>query len=130
MPQWVKTNYQYEPRMATLCLSSRECLRLGKLELRSMMEEHSPEEIEVVVLDLIEELRPDLSGGCLYAIRYNLHPMCWEFDYFHRSLPPSGSVSRLSRQDLITGHWWQGESPEEVKAAKENRDKEFAGRQK
>jgi hypothetical protein len=120
MPQWVRTDYHYEPRMATLCLTSRDCLRLGKLELRSMVQEHSPEDIEKIVLGLIEELRPDLSGGCLYAIRYNLHPPCWGFDYFHGSFPAARDVGRLPRQDLITGNWWLGESPEELKAEREN----------
>lgn len=106
MTHWTRTNIEYDARMAILCLSSRSAYMLGKLDLRSLSEDNRPDLIEQAVLDLIEELRPDLSGGFLFQMRYELHPMGWEFTYCHRSLPPVPPGSLLKKQDLVTGKWY------------------------
>lgn len=103
MSQWVRTDFTYDPRMAILCVSSRQAVMMSKLDLRSLAEDQKSEEVEKIVLDVIEELRPDLSGCTLYAIAYKLHPMQWEFTVFHRSLPPVPCGEMPRRQDLVTG---------------------------
>lgn len=88
MTNWINTDYEYEPRVARFFLSSRLMVAIAKLDLRGLVGSEEPDVIEKIVYDMIEELRPDLSGCILYQIKYSIHPMRWEFTIFHRSLKP------------------------------------------
>jgi hypothetical protein len=101
MSQWVRTDYQYEPRITILTISGRDAYRAGKLNLASLTEQGKPEEIERIVRDLIEKLRPDLAGGVIYAIHYNLCPPRWEITYIHPSLEPVQNVQEAPRIPII-----------------------------
>lgn len=103
MTNWIRTDFDYYNAipMARFCLGTRQVIRLGNCDLRGVANEKDPELMRKIVEDLIEEFRPDLMGGFLLEIKYDLMPMRWEFTYCHRSLPKTKQGERPSLLNLI-----------------------------
>jgi hypothetical protein len=85
--QWVRTDIDFGNRLAWITVSGRQAAVASKLSLPSLAAEGKLEDIERVIYDLIEELRPEWAGGTLFAMKYRLHGMVWMFLYAHRSMP-------------------------------------------
>lgn len=100
MSQWVRTDYHLGVPMGVLTISNTDAARMG-LSLPNLVDHGTPEEIEAVVYDLIEELRPELSGGALIGIKYELYQRRWEFTYLSRSMPKKSDGEEPERIPLI-----------------------------
>ena len=60
-----------------------------------------PVEIHDTAMTIIRHYRPELAGGVLEAMRFNLESNQWEFRYTHESLPLCHEGCYADRIDLI-----------------------------
>lgn len=96
MSEWIKASIRFDDPAVILTLSRRDAV----LAVFNLFRE-DPDKIEAGVLAMIDDHRPELSGGVLYGINFDMCRTQWEFYYAHRSLPktPLGDTHR--RMPLI-----------------------------
>lgn len=97
--QWMKTKFDFGLPMALLTVSFRD---LVFHSIKDMMQTaESPESIERLMVGLICDHRPDLTGGSLVCMNFDLSNRRWEFLYSHPSLPKVAAYGIAESQPLI-----------------------------
>lgn len=82
--QWVRTDIDFGNRLAWVWITGRLAAAHG-LSLSRLMTEGSPEQLEKILYDFIDELRPEWCGCTIFAIKYDLAPMRWKILVAHKS---------------------------------------------
>lgn len=98
---WVRTNFDFGRRMRVLTLPRAEiCTNREVFDfLREL--EGSPLALEEAIQSIIDRFRPDLKGGIVEAMQFNLRQAEWEFIYSHPSFPPVPAFESLPSEQLI-----------------------------
>lgn len=100
-PQWVRTDLDLGNPIQWIWVSNRLIMSRSNLSLASLSENNDFQLFEKVMYDLVEELRPEWSGGVIFAIRYSIFLGCWEILYAHRSFPKKAIGEDFDRVPLI-----------------------------
>jgi hypothetical protein len=101
--QWVRTDIDYGNRMAWVWIPDRLLARYTDgLRLSALAQEDKPEEMEKILYDVIEEVRPEWMGGVIFAIKYDLFPMRWKILFAHRNLSPIQNGMEFPEVPLIS----------------------------
>lgn len=86
---WIKSDIDLDIPYAVLTATNRDLTNAmgGMANMQGILKNGGPDTVEAVLKDLIQDIRPSLSGGVLCSIKYNVARRLWEFGYIHPILP-------------------------------------------
>ena len=98
---WVNTSYQFGHCIKKLFLPRAEIATNREVFdfLREL--EDSPVAMEQAIQSIIDRFRPDLKGGVVEAMHFNISRGEWEFLYTHSSFERTASFEEFPREPII-----------------------------
>jgi hypothetical protein len=99
---WIRTDFDFGFPYKTFTVSARQLALANRIRDEVIKNEEKPEELEKILKDIVEHIRPNLKGCVICAINLRMG-MIWEFSVAHPNLPRVMAGKLPETEDLFTG---------------------------